>query len=165
MAQHADQSLVPSPITQTAHIILLHSALVNSTPWQLALALPSQCPDILWLISSSHKDTKNYCKRGEKAEALQTQARKPWTWPKNLLAVSVLCPLVTVLTGCRRKRSMNASSKAVVDRKAIWCLISNERLLLKPEVPSWRILVLSRRGELSALYPFKPISRRVLGPC
>lgn len=160
MAQHA-ASLVPSPVTQATHIILLHSALVNSTPWQLAPPLPSQCPDILWLISSSHKDTKNYCKRGEKAEALQTQAKKPWTWPKNSLAVSVLCPLVAVLIGCRRKRSVNASSKAVVDHKAIRCLFINERLMLKPEVPSWRILVLSRRGELSALYPFKPISRRV----
>ena len=136
MAQCADQSLVPSPITQTAHIILLHSALVNSTPWQPALALPSQRPDILWLISSSHKDTKNYCKRGKKAEALRTQARKPWTWPKNSLAVSVLSPLLAVLTGCRRKGSMKASSKAVVDHKAIRCLFSNERLLLKPEVPS-----------------------------
>lgn len=81
------------------------------------------------------------------------------------MAASVLCPLVAFLTGYGRKRSLNASSKAGVDREAMRYSLINERLLLKPEVPSWRILVLSRREYISALCPFKPISRRVLGPC
>lgn len=109
---------------------LPQSEFLSYTHWQPALALPSQCPHSLWLISSSHKDTKNCCRRGRKAEALNT-GQEALDLAQNSVAVSVLCPLVALLTGYRRKRSMNASSKAIVDSKAMGYLFISGRPFLE----------------------------------
>lgn len=53
--------------------------LLNYTHWPGAPALLSLCPDVLWLISSSLKDTEDSLEKQRKPVVPWVQARKAWT--------------------------------------------------------------------------------------
>lgn len=107
------QAYMATSVAQDAPITLPVSV-SDFFSWQPAAALPSQCPDSLRLISSSHKD-----KRQRKAMALRTQARKPWAGP-GTRSCFCLVPLGSLSQSLWEEDCLDTRWQGTGDHKAGW---------------------------------------------